>query len=295
MAVNRSISQDVYPGGVHQNLLIVSGKGGVGKSAVAAALAIAAARRGRRVLAIGMTDNGLAAHLGVDTLVYRPKEVRPGLHGMVIDRPAALDEYLRLQLGVPKVTRIGPIARAFDALASAAPGIREIVTMGKVLYEARTNAWDLVVADAPPTGQIGSHLRAPRTVSELVGAGKVREQVRWMHDYTADPALTGLILVTLAEELPVIETEETLAWLETEDLVTVRAVLTNRVLAPLGAPVPADTSRPVGAAAALHDGIYAEQQRWLEELPDGLNIPFLFGATGPREVAERLADEVAAI
>lgn len=277
---------------MHQNLVIVSGKGGVGKSAVTAALAIAATRRGRRVLAIGMNDNGLAAHLGAEQLTYRAHEVRTGLHALAIDRPAALDEYLRLQLGVPKVTRIGPIARAFDALASAAPGIREIVTMGKVLYEARTNAWDLVVADAPPTGQIGSHLRAPRTVAELVGAGKVRDQVRWMRDYMEDPALTGMVLVTLAEELPVIETQETLEWLEAESLVTVQSVVTNRVLPPLEAAVPANTSTAVGAAAALHDGVQQEQQRWLAELPEGPTLPFLFGTTGPREVAERLADEL---
>lgn len=280
---------------MHQNLVIVSGKGGVGKSAVTAALAIAAARKGRRVLAIGMNNDGLATHLGADQLTYKPHEVRTGLHALAIDRPAALDEYLRLQLGVPKVTRIGPIARAFDALASAAPGIREIVTMGKVLYEARTNAWDLVVADAPPTGQIGSHLRAPRTVADLVGAGKVREQVRWMRDYLEDPALTGLVIVTLAEELPVIETQETLAWLEAEQLVSVESVVTNRVFAPLGAIVPANTGTAIGAAAALHDGIFQEQQRWLDELPEGPTLPFLFGSTGPREVAERLADELDAL
>lgn len=277
---------------MHQNLLIVSGKGGVGKSAVAAALAIAAARRGRRVLAIGMADTGLAAHLGLDHLEYRPIEARAGINALVIDRPAALDEYLRLQLGVPKVTRIGPIARAFDALASAAPGIREVVTIGKVLYEARTNAWDLVVADAPPSGQIGSHLRAPRTVAELVGAGKVREQVQWMREYLADPDLTGLVLVTLVEELPVVETTETLAWLEAEAVTNVAEVITNRVLEPLGATVPADVTSPIGAAAALHAGVHDEQQRWLAELPEGPQLPYLFGATGPGEVAERLADEL---
>lgn len=276
---------------MNQRLLIVTGKGGVGKSAVAAALSIQAARRGRRVLAIGMTEaDGLAFHLGLERLRYSVTEVRPGLHAMAINRPEALDEYLRFQLGVPKLTRIGPIARAFDALASAAPGIRETVTIGKVLNEARSNNWDLVVADAPPSGQIGSHLRAPRTISELVGTGKIREQVRWMHDHMADPARTGLIVVTLAEELPAVETAEMLEWLDAEELIDVAAVISNRILEPLGASVPVGTTGAVQEAAALHAGIYREQQRWLKTLPVDVQLPFLFGVTGPAEVASRLAD-----
>lgn len=277
---------------MHQQLLIVTGKGGVGKSAMSAALAISAARRGLKVLAIAMVDHrGLASHLGAEKLTYTATEVRPGISALAIHRPEALDEYLRIQLRVPKLTRIGPVARAFDALASAAPGIRETVTMGKVLYEVRTNQWDLVIADAPPSGQIGSHIRAPKTVSELVGAGKVREQTKWMEDILVDQNRTGLIVVTLAEELPIIETLETLDWVRSENLIHVTEVITNRTLQPLGASVPADVSTPIGAAAALHDGVFREQQRWLAEIPNsGRQIPYLFGATGPVEVAERIAD-----
>jgi anion-transporting ArsA/GET3 family ATPase len=279
---------------MHQQLLLVTGKGGVGKSAVSAALAIEAARRGQKVLAIGMVEKrGLAAHLGVESLSYEATEVRPGVFALGIERPAALDEYLRIVLRVPKLSRIGPVARAFDALASAAPGIRETVTMGKVLFETRTNNWDLVVADAPPSGAIGSHIRAPKTVAELVGAGKVREQTRWMEDLMGDRARTGLVMVTLAEELPTVETAETLKWISDEGLIGIAEIITNRILEPLGARIPADLSTPIGAAAALHDGIFQEQQRWLAQLPDrGRELPYLFGVTGPVEVAERIADEL---
>lgn len=278
---------------MQQRLLIVTGKGGVGKSSMTAALAIQAARKGRRVLAIGMTESaGLASHLGREKLNYEPDEVRSGLFALAINRPEALDEYLRVQLGVPRVTRIGPIARAFDALASAAPGIRETVTMGKVMYEAQTNEWDLVVADAPPSGQIASHLRAPTTISDLVGVGKVREQVEWMQTEMADPALTGLVLVSLAEELPVVETQETLALLDENALISVAAVYANRLVDPLGAKVPSDTTTPVGSAAALHYGIYSEQRKWTKQLGSHTGLPYLFGATGPPEVARRLADHL---
>ncbi len=241
-----------------------------------------------------MTESdGLAEHLGVETLGPDAHEVRAGLFALQVERPAALDEYLRLQVGVPRFARLGPLATAFDALASAAPGIREIVTMGKALYEVRSDTWDLVVADGPPTGQIGSHLRAPRTVSDLVPAGRIREQAAWMADLLADPDRSALVLVTLAEELPALETREAMIWLENSELIRTHSVITNRVLEPLDAPesdLPA--SGPVRDAALLHSGLVREQTRWLAETPAGPRLPYLFGTTGPAEVSERLADLV---
>ncbi len=280
---------------LERRLIIVTGKGGVGRSAVSAALALRAVHMGKRVLTIAMTDDlGLALHFGRERLDYEPQEIRPGLHALAIHRPAALNEYLRVQLGVPKITRMGPIARAFDALASTAPGIREVVTMGKVLWEVRRDNWDLVVADGPPLGQIGSHLRAPQTVTELVPVGKVREQADWMIELLADPLMSGMLLVTLAEELPVTETREALDWLVEHPVMDHRLVVANRILPPLRA-----TSRqlkeagpgPVREAATLHKALYEEQQRWIGELPPDRQLPFLFGLHTPPEVAARLADE----
>jgi anion-transporting ArsA/GET3 family ATPase len=280
---------------LERRLIIVTGKGGVGRSAVSAALALRAVHMGKRVLTIAMTDDlGLALHFGRERLDYEPQEIRPGLHALAIHRPAALNEYLRVQLGVPKITRMGPIARAFDALASTAPGIREVVTMGKVLWEVRKDDWDLVVADGPPLGQIGSHLRAPQTVTELVPVGKVREQADWMIELLADPQMSGMLLVTLAEELPVTETREALDWLVEHPVMDHRLVVANRILPPLRA-----TSRhlkeaepgPVREAATLHKALYEEQQRWIGELPPDRQLPFLFGLHTPPEVAARLADE----
>lgn len=240
-----------------------------------------------------MTESGgLGEHLGVETLGPNPHEIRSGLSALQVERPAALDEYLRLQVGIPKFARLGPLASAFDALASAAPGIREIVTMGKVLYEVRRgDTWDLVVADGPPIGQIGSHLRAPRTVSDLVPTGRIRDQAAWMADILADPARSALVLVTLAEELPALETAEAMIWLQNSKLITTKGVITNRVLEPLGVPVSTGPSKgAVHEAALLHHGLVEEQTKWLKQTPDGPRLPYLFGATGPAEVAERLAD-----
>lgn len=279
---------------LERRLIIVTGKGGVGRSAVSAALALRAVHLGKRVLAVAMTDQlGLALHLGRESLHHEAKEIRPGLHALAVHRPAALNEYLKVQLGVPKVTRMGPLARAFDALASTAPGIREVVTMGKVLWEVGRDKWDLVIADGPPLGQIASHLRAPLTVSELVPVGRVREQADRMTSTLADSSMSGMLLVTLAEELPITETKEALSWLAEHRVIDPPQVVANRILPPLPA-----TSRqikeagpgPVQEAARMHQTLHEEQQRWLTELPPERQLPFLFGLHTPPEVAARLAD-----
>lgn len=284
-----------YPAGMFERrLLIVTGKGGVGRSALTAALALRAANEGKQVLAIASGDDvGLATHLGVDRLSYHAEEIRPGLHAMVIERPAALNEYLRVQIGVPKIAQLGPLAGAFDALASTAPGIREVITIGKVLYEARSGGWDLVVVDGPPTGQIASHLRAPATVSKLVGTGRVKEQTGWMIELLLDPASTGLIIVTLPEELPVSETTQALEEITSENLCAIAGLVTNRTLDPLGVTptkVEALPDGPAKDAARLHSAVYEEQQHWLRQLPKSLHIPYLFGLLTPAEVAARMAD-----
>lgn len=274
-----------------RRLLIVTGKGGVGKSAVTAALALRAASRGKRVLAVAaMDDAGLATHFGIDQLTYRPREVAPGIDAMRIERPAALNEYLRVQIGVPVITHLGPVARAFDALASTAPGIREVITIGKILYDVREGGWDLVVVDAPPTGQIASLLDAPATVANLVGVGRIRRQTGWMIDLLANPSATGLVVVTLPEELPVTETLETLAWLEEHPIADVAAVIANRTLDPLDVDPDEVPAGPARDAALLHRSLWAEQQEWLEVAPISQTLPYLFGLLTPMEVAARFAD-----
>lgn len=274
-------------------MLIVTGKGGVGRSAVSAALAISAARRGAKVLAIDMNEAaGLRSHLGAESLTFEHHEIRPGLSAMSIDRPSALDEYLRLQIGIPRFARMGPVAKAFDALATAAPGIRETITMGKVLYESARRDWDLVVTDAPPSGQIASFLRSPRTIAELVPTGRVRDQTHWMEEHLVER--TDLVVVTLAEELPVNETREFLAWIDAHPVTNVDRVLVNRVLEPLGF-APKSRRGQRQEAAALHTGLVQQQALWRNELGPHEPLPFYFGATGPIEVAERLADELEAL
>lgn len=271
-----------------RRLVLVSGKGGVGKSAITAGLALQAHRHGRRVLAIDVVAaGGLATHLGVGRLEFKPREIRPGLWALSVDRAKALAEYLQVQVGIPGFATITPLARAFDALASTAPGVREVITLGKVLWEVRNGGYDLVLADCPPTGQLGGFLRAPRTIAELVPAGRVRAQADWMTDLLSGSA-TELILATLPEELPTVETIETIEHLEKERPIGVISVFANRVLPRLETEA---TGTGVAAeAAALHRSLYRSQREWLKRLPPRLMLPYLFGLITPGEVAARIAD-----
>lgn len=276
-----------------RNLVFVTGKGGVGKSAVAAGLALLAARSGQRVLALALTDPiGLAAHLRAERIGYAPAEVLGGVHLAAVDRSRALDEYLKLQLHVPQAAPTKQLTRALNVLVDTAPGIREIVSIGKPIYEVWREAWDLVVVDAPPTGQIESYLRAPEAIKALVPAGIVQEQAGRLEKTLTAPT-TGLVIVTTPNELPVVETIEALEALRRDVAIAPPQVIANRTLDPLGLSSKRLAAVPAGAArdaAELHLHLYAEQELWLGRLDDPPRIPFLFGLITPGEVAARLAD-----
>jgi anion-transporting ArsA/GET3 family ATPase len=275
---------------LERRLLVVTGKGGVGRSALTAALAIRAARAGRRVLAVSMAaPSGLAAHLGAEDLGYDPREVRPGLHASHVDPAAALDEYLRLRLRVP---RLGPLTSAFRLLADTVPGVRDTVVIGKVVFEAVRGDWDLVVADGPATGHVHSYLVAPSTIEGLVPSGRVQEQAGWMRRSLADPEVAGVVLTGLAEEVPVAELVETLDLLAAEPVIDVARIIVNRVLEPLDADLESEPAGPRRDAALHHRTITASQQRLRALLPAHDTLPHLFGTHTPVEVAQRLAAEV---
>jgi anion-transporting ArsA/GET3 family ATPase len=211
--------------------LFVTGKGGVGKTSVAAALAHLAARSGRRTLVCEMDAKGaLAAAFDTRELQFEARELEPGLFAMAMNTEDALREYLRLFVKVPLLGRIGPLARTFDFVADAAPGVKEILAVGKLVYEVRERHYDLVIVDAEASGHIVAQIGAPKVISDLVQVGLVRDQTGWMLDILHDPQRTGVVVVTTPEEMPVIETLDLLARLEDETGVAAHTVVANRVL-----------------------------------------------------------------
>jgi len=212
-------------------LVFVTGKGGVGKTTVASALALLASQRGKRVLICEVDGKGDVAGLyEAPPTGYQEREVLPGLFVMTMDTEASLREYLKLQLRIPVVGRIGPLAKAFDFVATAAPGVREILTVGKFCYQVREHQYDLVVVDAPASGHIIGQLAAPQAINELVKVGLIRSQTDWMLDILSDPARTGLVAVCTPEEMPVNETIELAGRVRNETTVALRGVVVNRVL-----------------------------------------------------------------
>ena len=142
----------------------------------------------------------------------------------------SLKEYLSLQLKIPLLAKIGPLARTFDFIANAAPGVKEILTVGKVAWEVREQHYDLVVVDSVASGHIVGQLTAPQGINELVQVGMVRSQTQWMLDILTDPAQTGVVIVSAPEEMPVTETIELAERLDAETDVDLAAIVVNRVL-----------------------------------------------------------------
>jgi len=307
-----------------RKLVFVTGKGGTGKTTVASALALLAASRGKRVLICEVDAKGeLAGYYEAPPTGFKEKEVQPGLFAMTMDTESSMREYLKLQLHIPVVGRIGPVAKAFDFLAAAAPGVREILTVGKLCWEVRDNGWDMVVVDSPATGHIVGQLAAPQAVNGLVRVGLIRNQTDWMLDMLSDPAITGLLAVCTPEEMPVTETIELAARVREETTVQLAGVVVNRVLPELfgrneeevfdalAGPGPLEEldglvggdAAPVLEAARLAVTMRRTRSTHLERLREGIDpqvpllyLPYLFakshGLRTTRQVAGSLGEEL---
>ncbi len=307
-----------------RKLLFVTGKGGVGKTSVASALGHLAASRGKRTLVCEVDSKGdLAEFFGVPTLAFEPTEVRSNLFAMAMDTEESLKEYLRLQLKIPMLAKVGPLARTFDFIANAAPGVKEILTVGKLTWEVRERHYDLVVVDASATGHVVGQLASPVAINDLVKVGLVRNQTDWMIEILTDPDQTAVVVVTSPEEMPVSETLELVGRLGEETDIEVASVVVNRVLPELFARSdeaifdrlrepdameelaqqvgPGIGSVMAGAelAVSLRRSRVQHLTRLREGLPTGMdvvNLPYLFtrshGVRATAKIADALGEEL---
>ncbi len=173
----------------------------------------------------------LATAFEVTELTFEPSEVEPGLLAMSMNTEDALQEYLRLFVKIPFIGRIGPLASTLDFVADAAPGVKEILAIGKLAWEVKEQHYDLIVVDAEASGHVVSQIGAPKVIADLVQVGVVKDQTQWMLDILEDPRRTGVAVVTTLEEMPVTESIELLERLTNETGTYPAAVIANRVLA----------------------------------------------------------------
>jgi anion-transporting ArsA/GET3 family ATPase len=199
-----------------RRLLYVTGKGGVGKTTVAAALGVAAAEAGRRTIVCEVADQDRVSRAFRREGVVPETEVRlaDNLWAITIDPTQALQEWLGRQIGGTGL-RVLARSSAFQYFVAAAPGAKELITIAKVWeltqpsrWDSRNRTYDLVVVDAPASGHGLAMLTTPRTFGEIARVGPIRRQAFRVRDLLADPEQTGYVAVALPEEMPVNETLE---------------------------------------------------------------------------------------
>jgi len=300
-------------------ILIVAGKGGVGKSTMSAALARTAARAGISTLLIRLTPGGPISRLFAQPeLTTLEQTLHPGggpggdadVRGRLVTPDKALAEYLA-DHGLARITRRLASTGAIDVVTTAAPGIRDLLVLGRVKAMETMKAADLIVLDAPAAGHAVSFLQSPTGLRGAVGAGPIATQADDVLAMLADPERCRVMLVTLAEETPVNEVIETAFALEDEIGVALGPVIVNglvdvpegldgnldALLAENAPKLSANDAAALRDAAAFRLRWSARQREQVARLSDSLPLaqlttPQLFSSEpGPRDL-ETLADSL---
>ncbi len=301
---------DADPFFTASRVVIVAGKGGVGKTTVSAALALAAARQGLETLIVELEGkSGLATMFGREPLDYDEVVLADAdatgaatVRARTLTPDEALVEYLD-EAGFRRMSKRLVSSGVIDMVATAIPGLRDIVVLGKVkqieqrMARGASDAPDLIVIDAPAAGHAISFLRSARGLMDAVRVGPIRAQAADVQALLSDGARTQVVLVTLPEETPVNELVETAYSLEDEVGISLGPVVVNGVYPDLpgldadprdaaadaGASLRPGEADDLAAAAAFRRDRVALQAEQLARLDEALplpqvRLPFLFEA-----------------
>ncbi len=299
-----------------KRLVIVTGKGGVGKSTVALALGVAAAERGKRTIVAEVSAQEQLSRVFHRAQVgFHEVEMAENLWGISIDPDEAMREYVLLQLKVKAMRDMLFRSKVFTYLAAATPGLRELVTIGKIWELALPQRklkggrpYDLVIVDAPATGHGVGFLQTPRTFASIARVGPIRSQAETLDAFLTNQRKTGVAIVALPEEMPVNET----AWLEAAltdevgasvDRVYLNGLYPQRFdrqeeeLLARSAESAGGSVRAACRAAVSQGSRAAEQREQLARLSELVTaplttLPFIFAARLRLEQIQTLAAEV---
>jgi anion-transporting ArsA/GET3 family ATPase len=297
-------------------LVIVTGKGGVGKTTLSVALGMRAAAEGKRTIVCEVSAQENASRMFEHTTVgFHEVELEENLWAISIDPDESMREYVLLQLKVRAMRDMLFRSRIFNYLTAATPGLKELVTIGKIWELAQLDRkvksgrkYDTVIVDAPATGHGVGFLQTPRTFANIARVGPIHSQAKTLDDFITDHDNTGVAIVALPEEMPVNES----AALE-HDLVNDVGVAVDRVylnglyperfskeeaekLAALAA-AESGTTKAAARAALSEFGRARSQRAQLARLRRRVEapvktLPFLFepdlGPEAARQLAKRL-------
>ena len=281
---------------LNKRLILVTGKGGVGRSTVAAAIALCAARRGRRTLLYEANANdrfgGLFDKDPVGTDIVQLAE---NLHAVNTNPSAALEEYGLMVLRFKRVYRMVFENRVMRYFLRAIPGLDDYSILGKAWYhttemERGRPVWDTLVFDMPASGHTMTMLNIPKVITETVPDGPLTRDAHKVSELLRDPKRTGVVLVTLAEEMPTNEACELAATMSSRLGIPVSKLVVNQVYPeriPHGSvqanvldaliaarqEPPAAPLQALAAHAHLHRTRRALNARYLGILRDKLGVP----------------------